>query len=114
MERVNFRQGDVPLVPWNGSLEGFTPMPAEGGKVVLALGEATGHHHRCEFSFDGLDPEQLRLYRDPATGAQILAVGGGGATLLHEEHDPIPLPPGNWLQLVQVEDDGEMISQVAD
>lgn len=111
---VNYRQGDVPLVPYAGSTAGFEPQPAPGGKIVLALGEATGHHHRIEFAFDALDPEQARLYRDPLTGAQIVAIGGGGATLLHEEHDPIALPPGNYLQLVQVEDDGEMIHQVAD
>lgn len=110
----NFRQGDVPLVPFTGNLQGFAEVPIDNGKIVLALGEATGHHHRVEFSFDGLEPGQARLFRDAQNGAQILQIGGGGATLLHEEHDPIALPPGRYLQLVQVEDDGEMIAQVAD
>lgn len=111
---MNFRQGDVPLVPYGGDMKGLEPVPAPQGKVVLALGEATGHHHRIEFDMTALDPEIARLYRDPTTGAQILQVGGGGATLLHEEHDPITLPAGNYLQLLQVEDDGEMIAQVVD
>lgn len=108
-----YRQGDVPLIPYKGSLDGFAIVPPENGKLVLALGEATGHHHRIEFAFDALEPEQARLYRDPS-GAQIVDIAGGGATLLHEEHDPIKLPPGRYIQLAQVEDDGEMIARVVD
>lgn len=112
---LNFRQGDVPLVPFTGPLDGFEPIAAEEGKVVLALGEATGHHHRIEFDMTAFDPEIARLYRDPLTGAQVLDVlAAGGATLLHEEHDPIQLPPGRYQQLAQVEDDGEMIAKVVD
>lgn len=112
---LNYRQGDVPLVPFAGNLDHFQPVPPEQGKLVLALGEATGHHHRiegCGFSFDA--PDAHRLWRDPMTGAQVLEVGGGGASLLHEEHEAIALAPGRYLQLVQVEDDGEMISRVID
>lgn len=110
-----YRQGDVPLVPYTGNLAGFEEVKAEGGKITLALGEATGHHHRiegCSFSFG--EPDNHRLFRDPMTGAHILEVGGGGAALLHEEHSTINLAPGRYLQLIQVEDDGEMISQVVD
>lgn len=110
----NYRQGDVPLVPFTGTLDGFEQVQPVGGKIVLALGEATGHHHRIEFAFDRLDPEQARLFRDPISGAQLVEIGGGGATLLHEEHSPIPLPPGRYLQLVQVEDDGELVAAVVD
>jgi hypothetical protein len=111
----NFRQGDVPLVPFLGTLEGLEAVEPTAGKLILALGEATGHHHRiegCSFSVDA--PDNVRMFRDITTGAQILDIGGGGARLLHEEHDPIDLPTGRYLQLVQVEDDGEMISQVVD
>lgn len=110
-----FRQGDVPLIPYSGSLEGLELVEPEDGKLVLALGEATGHHHRlegCGFSFESDDNH--RLYRDFQTGAHILEVRGGGATLLHEEHDPIVLEPGRYIQLAQVEDDGEMIARVVD
>jgi hypothetical protein len=111
----NYRQGDVPLIPYTGSLDGFEAVKAQAGKLVLALGEATGHHHRlegCSFSFG--TPDNHRLFRDHMTGAQILEVAGGGADLLHEEHETINFAPGRYLQLVQVEDDGEMISQVVD
>lgn len=112
---LNFRQGDVPLVPYTGDLAGFVPVEPSAGKLVLALGEATGHHHRlegCTLAWE--DPETHRMWRDPQSGAQVLQIGAGGGSLVHEEHDPIALPPGQYLQLVQVEDDGEMISQVVD
>lgn len=112
----NFRQGDVPLIPYTGSLDGLVPVEPQDGKLVLALGEATGHHHRiegCGFSFDDMSCD-VRMLRDPMTDAHVIRVGAGGATLLHEEHDPIELPEGDYIQLVQVEDDGEMISQVVD
>ncbi len=110
-QQPNYRQGDVPLVPVDAIPASFERVVLDAPKIILALGEATGHHHRLEFSFDA--PDNPRLYRDVLTGAQILEIGGG-ATLLHEEHDPVALPPGRYLQLVQVEDDGEMIAQVAD
>jgi hypothetical protein len=115
MTMMNYRQGDVPLVPYSGSFAGLEPIEPTAGKLILALGEATGHHHRiegCSFSFEADDNH--RMFRDPMTGAQVLQIGASGASLVHEEHDPIELPPGNYLQLVQVEDDGEMISQVVD
>ena len=107
-----YRQGDVALVRIDGIPENFGPVDIKDGKIILASGEATGHHHRIEFAFDA--PDHPKLYRDIQTGAQILEVGGGSAALLHEEHDPITLRPGRYLQLVQVEDDGEMVRQVAD
>lgn len=111
-----FRQGDVPLIPYEGGLVGFERVKPEGGKLVLALGEATGHHHRfegCTFSADPME-DVVRLFRDPLNGAQVIEVGGGGAQLLHEEHSPIPVAPGRYIQLIQVEDDAEMIVAVAD
>lgn len=110
----NYRQGDVPLIPFTGSLASFEEVqPTAEGKHILALGEATGHHHRfegCTFQQDG----SVRMFRDFQTGAQVVEIPAGGATIIHEEHTAIPFDGGRYLQLVQVEDDGEMISQVAD
>jgi len=110
----NYRQGDVPLMPYTGSLEGFTEVqPDDQGKHVLALGEATGHHHRfenCSLDMGG----NVRMYRDFQTGAHVVEVLAGGASLIHEEHEAIDVPAGRYLQLIQVEDDGEMVVQVAD
>lgn len=113
---ANFRQGDVPLMPWLGTLEGLEPVPPVDGKLILMMGTATGHHHRiegCSLS-DDLEADIARLHRNPATGSLVLEVGPRGAALVHEEHSTIDLPPGRYQQLMQVEDTGEMISQVID
>ena len=78
------------------------------GKVILALGEATGHHHR--FELNKLDPavtvstlhERYGRYRrsgyrdDPS----YYLVEGGPATLYHEEHNPLEIPPGLYRRTI--------------
>lgn len=85
-----FRQGDVLLVPIPDSELPETVVPVardERGSLVLALGEATGHAHAVGArdadllaDADDVDRRFLRIVTD--------------AVLAHEEHDPIPLPPG--------------------
>ena len=43
------RQGDVCLVRVGAIPKGAIEQPQKGKKLILALGEATGHHHRFEF-----------------------------------------------------------------
>lgn len=43
-----YRQGDVPIVPVSVIPASAVALPRQGMKTVLALGEATGHHHRFE------------------------------------------------------------------
>tara|TARA_R110002051_G_scaffold58842_1_gene108042 strand:+ start:2214 stop:2639 length:426 start_codon:yes stop_codon:yes gene_type:complete len=83
----------------------------DGGNVVLAFGEVTGHSHQFK-------PEDMagvpvlksyhtksRVYEngtysdkeridDEAKAIQILA--DDGMTLYHEEHAPLTVPPGNY------------------
>jgi hypothetical protein len=40
-----YRQGDVPLVPCAMPTGKLTEKPRDGGKVILAYGEVTGHAH---------------------------------------------------------------------
>ena len=56
---------------------------------VLATGEATGHAHRLAEATDGL------LY-EAEDGTLYLRVGAKGATITHEEHRPITVPPGDY------------------
>ena len=64
-----------------------TPVAPESGRVILAYGEVTGHHHSV-----------------PATAVRS-AVRAEGVTYLtldqltaveHQEHAPITLDPGVW------------------
>jgi hypothetical protein len=84
---TQYRQGDVLLCrvknvpPWSQAL------PSEGGRVVVAEGEHTGHAH-------ALSPEEARLFR---RGRQLLlSIAEGGAALRHEEHTPILLAQGHY------------------
>lgn len=91
-----YRQGDVLLVPVNKDevrREDMELWPrAKGQGVILASGEATGHHHRVREPF-------VAEYRDE--GARFLFVGSHGGTITHEEHDPIALPPNTVFRIVQ-------------
>lgn len=89
-----YRQGDVLLKPveW---IKGEYPSAHKVGPfrnrkrtdIILASGEATGHHHRVKES-------TARVVR--RKGALVLLVSKRGATVTHEEHDPIELPAGAY------------------
>ena len=40
-----YRQGDVAIERVSSLPSGLKPIPLESGKVILAYGEVTGHHH---------------------------------------------------------------------
>jgi predicted YcjX-like family ATPase len=67
-------------------------------KVILALGEVTGHHHRFEFHDNS---HNVKLYVAHG-GARYLHVTKA-AELLHEEHSTVTVPPGRYLLPSQVE-----------
>jgi hypothetical protein len=68
------------------------------GAVVLARGEVTGHRHRFRLE------DAVAMFRDDGLARDIPAelyighikVADAGATLLHEEHSEIALPPGTY------------------
>jgi hypothetical protein len=85
-----FRQGDVLLVPILESHlpEAVAPVARDArGKLVLALGEATGHAHAVSATDAALVADAAELDR------RFLRIVTD-AVLTHEEHGPIPLPPG--------------------
>jgi hypothetical protein len=99
-----YRQGDVLLIPRDALPVAAKPVPPKNGRVVLAHGEATGHHHSIVAS------EGVTLFRsdDMVSGpGDWLLVTGGPVVLEHQEHDPITLPPGVYQQAVQVEETPE-------
>lgn len=82
----NFKhQGDIPLYPHKGLVEG-SPLK-HNGTFVLALGEATGHHHRIEVG----DIADMQIVK--TEGGYILTLKKE-ATITHQEHLPITLAPG--------------------
>ena len=113
--KQKYQQGDVLLVAVTKRVESDIRSECKietggdkDGKVILALGEATGHHHR--FELNKLDPGVIistlherygryggRVYRDSLT---YYLVEGGPATLYHEEHNPLTLPPGLYRRTI--------------
>lgn len=114
------RQGDVLLIPCDPNDLGRNTPPKErravkrvGGRLVLATGEATGHAHAILEPHAQLEeqygthwgqergrwgapigrPKQLL---DGFPRRTVLVVTGEPATLVHEEHDPLIVPPGAW------------------
>jgi hypothetical protein len=103
------RQGDVALVSVRAIPKDAIEQPVKGKKLILALGEATGHHHRFEF----LDETQnIRLYAT-AGGARYLDVSAP-SDLLHEEHSTARVPAGKWMLPQQVEYTPAELRRVAD
>jgi len=100
-----YRQGDVLIVPLADAVDRTPPaavaaaiadlQPASRdhrGRMVLALGESTGHAHavvgRGELypSASAFEPMYLHLPE--------------GGRVVHEEHAAFPLPPG-WYRVVR-------------
>lgn len=93
------RQGDVWIeavdrLPQGVKLQEVAP---EQGYVVLAYGEVTGHSHRIAAG------PAVRLLAVPGLDDRFLEIGGDGAEVRHEEHAPIPLPPGRYRVRIQRE-----------
>lgn len=103
------RQGDVALVSVREIPPEAIEQTIKGKKLILALGEATGHHHRFEF----LDQTQsIKLYV-AAGGARYLDVSAP-SDLLHEEHSTARVPAGRWLLPVQTEYSPQDLRRVQD
>lgn len=89
------RQGDilltpVPALPYrvNENKNRFRVKREKGQGVIVAAGEATGHHHRVR-------TKNVVMYRDK--DARYLKVPKGGAELTHEEHETLAVPAGVYL-----------------
>lgn len=121
---LSIRQGDVYLHRVDKLPEGATLLPGQNVKIVLALGEATGHHHRIEDHVIELAAAaeitealiarhqvKARLYEH--AGDRYLVVDEP-VTLLHEEHLPQILPPGIYELPQQMEYDASIMRRVAD
>jgi hypothetical protein len=101
-----YRQGDVLIRRITTVPADTTAIPREGGRIVLAHGEVTGHAHAIAESTASfvVHNETLRRY---------LKVDKA-VCLDHEEHDPIRLPRGNYEITIQKEYRPMDVRNVAD
>ncbi len=86
------RQGDVLVRRVRDDDRDITkmaPVAAEAGRVVLAHGEVTGHHHSFAMS------SRVALFREDGSGSGLfLSITGASALLEHQEHTALPVQPG--------------------
>lgn len=111
--KIHYRQGDV-------LIERIESLPELSGKdsgkqkpsrrIILALGEATGHHHCLESK----DPADWWKRDEGIAEEQFVVVTGQPAHLTHQEHATIVLPPGKYRVTKQREYSPEAIRNVAD
>lgn len=142
-------QGDICFMalPQKFTFDKSMPVDPEGGTLIIARGEVTGHHHGIPittapvaFRDDGLAraaetaaaaPPQMKaaLYKDSDAikklqnegllttdrlAIGILEIEGDFATLYHDEHDPVKIPPGKYYVGNQREFDAAEERRVAD
>jgi hypothetical protein len=93
-----YRQGDILILPVAedsvpADVRALPPAERDGrGRLVLALGEVTGHAHAISA------PGELRRDPDPLSPDHLYLPSGG--RLVHEEHALISLPKG-WYHVVR-------------
>ncbi|WP_336082596.1 hypothetical protein [Nocardia sp. SSK8] len=93
-----YRQGDVLIVPLAEHAVPDSARTARGesrdsrGRLVLALGEVTGHAHAI--------PGPGTLVREASVFGPLLLHLPTGGKVVHEEHAPILLPTG-WYRVIR-------------
>lgn len=103
MKAKIWRQGDV-LIRQVPEIPTGERKPQVDG--CLAYGEVTGHAHRVS------SLEDAGLFH--VGEGMFLSVGENGVSIIHEEHDTIKLPAGNFEIVQQKEYTPEEIRNVAD
>lgn len=106
--RLPYRQGDVLVRPVDHIPAGATPIEREGGRIVLAHGEVTGHSH----AIPSLDAKFLGIVAEGAERRFLNAEKP--VSLLHEEHGEIVIARGAYEVVIQREYEPGAIRNVAD
>lgn len=97
------RQGDVLLIPCEMPEKKGKKVAPNNGRVILAYGEVTGHHH-------SLDAQVATLFG----GEKPVLVVKEITTLDHQEHAPIEITPGAYWVVRQREYTPHAIVRVQD
>jgi hypothetical protein len=87
-----YRQGDVLIIPVASVPANTKPVLRENGRVILAYGEVTGHHH----SIVETDVELVTSQKADQLRTWLRITTDEPVALTHQEHDTIQLPPGDY------------------
>lgn len=99
-----YRQGDILFIQTDSVPDAGTPTARVGGRIIVAEGEATGHHHAIA------TPATQMLTHQSLTWL----VAPDVTEVTHEEHDTITLPAGLYWIVRQREYTPERIRTVRD
>lgn len=105
MGKFQAHQGDVYIREISGIPPGAKSVSPEGGRLVLAYGEVTGHAHAIH--------RGAVMFRADEGGGTWLQVDAG-ADVVHEEHATVTLPPGLYEVTIQSQYTPAAIRNVAD
>ena len=105
MRKHQYRQGDVLLLLVASIPPEATEGKRDGGRIVLAYGEVTGHAHTIE-----TDTATPFITPD----GELYIVVDEVSELVHQEHAAIALEPGAYRVVRQREYSPEAIRNVAD
>ncbi len=83
-KRLPIQQGDLLFIPVDAIPKGAKPVARENGRLILALGETTGHSH----SVLDADAELFATGTGDAADKWLRLGQSGIATVLHQEHSP--------------------------
>ena len=81
------RQGDILVVPCD-TIPQTVAAQAEAGRLILARGEATGHHHSIAMS------DRVQMFREDGSGGGLFLIVGAPVALEHQEHAALTIAPG--------------------
>lgn len=112
-----FRQGDVLVRRVNSLPARVKKVKRDNqGRVVLALGEVTGHAHALlERGVDLYEVEAPVVPGATADAAErYLHIHAKVAQLVHEEHATLTIPQGVWKVTIQREYEPQSVRMVAD
>ena len=91
---TGFRQGDVLIIPTDSIPVAAKAAKPEKGRLIVARGEATGHHHSFPHA------RGATLFRDDGTGSMWVEATAPVA-LEHQEHHALTLAPGKYRVVIQ-------------
>lgn len=108
--RSIIRQGDVLVVPIEKLPTTIVPVEAETGRLILARGEATGHHHSIAFA------DRVALFAEDGSGRGLFlsVTGAEPVALEHQEHTALKIAPGDYEVRIQRTMRSGLVQRVSD
>lgn len=102
------RQGDVLVLPCKEIPASATPIEAEAGRLIVARGEATGHHHSFPWKAGAV------LFREDGSGGGMFVDVTAPVSLEHQEHSALSVAPGRYEIRIQRTMSAGLVRRVAD